>query len=396
MTLPTIAALPTPPARTDTPSLFNSRADAFLGALPSFQSQLNAWAAALPSEITGTDYAATSTTSLAIGTGSKALTIQTGKFFQIGQSVRIASTANPANFMDGQVTAHNNSTGALTVNVTAVGGSGTLAAWTVSLAVTSGIYLPLSGGSLSGSLSITGDLAATGSVSPKNLANWFLGSTGSNPVINFDAFDYIEFDRATNTKFFYIGGVEAFAVSGSNARFGGAVELRAASGTTAGRLGYASGVLSYGNGTTQLTIADTSSSQTFTNKTLTAPAINSGALDAASTVSDTGTIAANSVGFRGIPVSSNATGTFALTDNGKMVVATGNWTIPANGSVAFPNGAAILIVNNTAGAITVAITSDTLRQSGTSNTGTRTIAAYGEAVIKKVASTTWFISGNVT
>ena len=87
----------------------------------------------LPSTIPGTDYSATSTTSLLVGTGSKVLTIETGKSFQIGQSLRIASTASPTNYMDGQVTAHNNVTGSLTVDVATIGGSGTLAAWTVSI-----------------------------------------------------------------------------------------------------------------------------------------------------------------------------------------------------------------------------------------------------------------------
>ena len=76
---------------------------------------------------------ATSTTSLAIGTGSKTLTIQTGKAYAVGQTLVIASTASPANQMVGVITAHNSATGALTVNVTQVSGSGTFAAWTVAL-----------------------------------------------------------------------------------------------------------------------------------------------------------------------------------------------------------------------------------------------------------------------
>jgi hypothetical protein len=49
-------------------------------------------------------------------------------------TLRIASTASPTNFMTGEVTAYNSSTGALTVNVTNTSGSGTLAAWTISQA----------------------------------------------------------------------------------------------------------------------------------------------------------------------------------------------------------------------------------------------------------------------
>lgn len=76
---------------------------------------------------------ASSTTSLAVGTGSKSLTIETGKLYSLGQTVIIANTATPTNQMSGVITAFNSGTGALTVNVTAIGGSGTFTAWTISL-----------------------------------------------------------------------------------------------------------------------------------------------------------------------------------------------------------------------------------------------------------------------
>ena len=47
-----------------------------------------------------------------------------------------------------------------------------------------------------------------------------------------------------------------------------------ASGTTAGRLGYLAGALSYGNGSVQRIVVNTDESQTLTNKTLTNPTIN--------------------------------------------------------------------------------------------------------------------------
>lgn len=79
-------------------------------------------------------YSATSATSLTVGTGSKSLTIEAGKSFAVGQPVVIASTASPTNYMTGQVTSHNSLTGAMVVNATATGGSGTVAAWTISVA----------------------------------------------------------------------------------------------------------------------------------------------------------------------------------------------------------------------------------------------------------------------
>lgn len=76
---------------------------------------------------------ATSTTSLAIGTGTKTLTVQAGKLLAVGMEVTIASTASPANRMSGPVMSYNSATGALTVNVIITAGSGTFANWTVSL-----------------------------------------------------------------------------------------------------------------------------------------------------------------------------------------------------------------------------------------------------------------------
>ena len=69
------------------------------------------------------------------------------------------------------------------------------------------------------------------------------------------------------------------------------------------------------------------------------------------------------------------------------------FTIPANASVAFPIGTVIGIVNeNAAGAITLAITTDTLRWG--SSTGSRTIAANGTATLLKVTSTQWRLTGD--
>lgn len=75
----------------------------------------------------------TSTTSLTIGTGSTTLTVGKGLPFAVGQYLVIAQTSAPTNYMFGQVTAYNSATGSLTVNVTQTGGSGTVAAWTISL-----------------------------------------------------------------------------------------------------------------------------------------------------------------------------------------------------------------------------------------------------------------------
>ena len=85
--------------------------------------------------IAAPDYAAalhgTSTTSLAIGTGAKTFTTQTGKQFAAGQYVIAVSDANAANYMFGAVTGYAGTS--LEINVISIGGSGTFADWTINL-----------------------------------------------------------------------------------------------------------------------------------------------------------------------------------------------------------------------------------------------------------------------
>ena len=80
----------------------------------------------------------TSTTSMAIGLGSKSLTVGIGLNFVVGEWITIASTVTPVNYLHGQVTSYNSSTGALVANVTDTGGTGTFIAWTISMSGTRG------------------------------------------------------------------------------------------------------------------------------------------------------------------------------------------------------------------------------------------------------------------
>jgi len=175
----TITPLPTPvPSRSD-PINFAARADAFLGALPTFGTEANAVAAevntnkntAVSSASTATTQAgiattqagiaatkaaeaaasaatavnspgtnATSTSSLSVSNGTKNLTIQTGKAYVVGQPVMIARTSSPSNtWMAGNITLYNSSTGALVVEVTIKEGTGTHTDWTISLTAPVGI-----------------------------------------------------------------------------------------------------------------------------------------------------------------------------------------------------------------------------------------------------------------
>jgi hypothetical protein len=96
--------------------------------------------------------------------------------------------------------------------------------------------------------------------------------------------------------------------------------------------------------------------------------------------------------------SKSADYTLVLADSGKHILhpaADNNartFTIPANGSVAFPIGTAITFVNEV-NTVTIAITTDTLLLAGGSTTGSRTLAAGGIATAVKITSTKWIISG---
>ena len=110
--------------------------------------------------------------------------------------------------------------------------------------------------------------------------------------------------------------------------------------------------------------------------------------------------AATDVPFRNIPQNAQTGSyTLVLADSGKHIyhasgAGAATYTIPANGSVAYPIGTAITFINLSATAISIAITTDTMYLSSAGTTGTRTLAQYGSATAIKVDSTTWVISGS--
>lgn len=98
--------------------------------------------------------------------------------------------------------------------------------------------------------------------------------------------------------------------------------------------------------------------------------------------------------LKGIPSNAKSTAyTLELTDAGESIDTTANVVIPANSSVAFPVGTTIMVTNTGSTSRTISITTDTLRLAGTTTTGSRTLAGYGVATIRKVSATVWFIAG---
>ena len=134
-----ITPLPDPPSQAD-PSNFAAEADAFLGALPTFATELNTFGGQLNNLSTSS----TSVTSNTIGTGSKAFTVETAKSYRNGMSLTVARTSAPTNRMFAVVNSYNSGTGALVVTSQAFEGSGTFTDWTITLGfngIVSGVQL---------------------------------------------------------------------------------------------------------------------------------------------------------------------------------------------------------------------------------------------------------------
>lgn len=93
----------------------------------------------------------------------------------------------------------------------------------------------------------------------------------------------------------------------------------------------------------------------------------------------------------------NGAYTLALADRGKHIyssnVAGQSIAIPTNAAAAFPVGAAVVIVNDGASAITVTTAGITLKLAGSASTGNRTIAVNGMASLLKIGTDRWIISG---
>lgn len=70
-----------------------------------------------PAGPAGAGYMGTSTTNVPIATGSVTITTQAGLAYQVGARLRLSSNSAPTSWMEGLITAYNNSTGSLTVNI---------------------------------------------------------------------------------------------------------------------------------------------------------------------------------------------------------------------------------------------------------------------------------------
>lgn len=166
MTISTISTLPAAPSRTtDTPANFRTKADAFTDGMVDLVPELNTSIGQMNTDIAtvNSQYAAvvaaaaqvsadadatqdayqalalaslteltgTSSSSVSVGTGSKAFTASTGKLWFAGMSIFVRDAASASNYMVGEVASYNASTGALTVTVYVTGGAGTINSWLI-------------------------------------------------------------------------------------------------------------------------------------------------------------------------------------------------------------------------------------------------------------------------
>ena len=183
-----------------------------------------------------------------------------------------------------------------------------------------------------------------------------------------------EFGFETDTGKVKIGNGSTAWVSLSYLGAGTVTSITAGTGLSGGTI-TTTGTIAIDTATT----VDVSTAQTLTNKTLTAPVINL-ALNA-----QTGT-----------------TYTFALTDNGKLVTASNasaqTYSIPTNGTTAFPTGTQINIIQIGAGQVTIQAASSgttTVSSTGATATAPKLRAQYSSATLIKASTDLWYVVGDI-
>jgi len=102
----------------------------------------------------------------------------------------------------------------------------------------------------------------------------------------------------------------------------------------------------------------------------------------------------NPVGFRNVPISSNATNTLVVGDVGKVLSVTAGQTVPNS---TFAAGDVVVIFNNSSSSITLTMSITTAYIAGTdTDKNTMTLATRGVATILFISSTVCVVSGNVS
>lgn len=167
-----------------------------------------------------------STTSLLIETGSKVFTVSSGLGLSAGQFVLAVSDADVSNYMFGQITSYTGTN--LTVDVQAIGGSGTYADWTITLIGIRGIAGPaggITGGTLTGNIDGDATYKLENMIDPTSAqdyatkayvdANSVSSSSGTfTPTIETDGTDFTSYtaDSASGGYYERLGNIVYFSL----------------------------------------------------------------------------------------------------------------------------------------------------------------------------------------
>lgn len=374
-------------------------------------------------------YAATSTTSLSLGAGSKTFVTQSGKDLAVGSWLVAYSAADPTKYMLGQVTSYAGTT--LVVNMTAFGGSGTKADWIIRASSPPGAAGKSAGYSY---LWDTGTSAADPGAGKLRCNNAALASATALYISKTDndgnalaaelatisAISSVVkgrlkiYDPLTPTNFVTFD-VTGFTDSGSydtlaftpiqvGGSFTAGLPLRYQF-TPKGDKGDPgpSGSVGTAGTPTANQFATFSNSTTIQGVSITGLVKGNGTSPPSAAVAGTDYQDADpQLSSLVRQNSQSAAYTLVLGDGGKHIYHPPSdttarvWTIPANSAVAFPIGTAVTFDNDYgAGALTITINTDTLVLVGAAgSTGSRTLASGGQATAIKVSATRWRISGN--
>ena len=166
---------------------------------------------------TGAGYAGASTTSLAIGTGAKTFTMDAaGYAYVTGSRVRATSDAAPTtNWMEGYVTSYSGTSLELTVDV--IGGSGTYADWSFTIAgiVPDTLINDMDGGgySITNVVADSGSIVGSGSLTAAMSGTVQIVNSGSNVTLTMPN----SLEVGWTCTFVQIGAGQAIFAAGSGA-----------------------------------------------------------------------------------------------------------------------------------------------------------------------------------